>query len=96
LRQLVKTISVALLLALPSSCLDWSGGQGDWFLCEPCQTSDECGGPKDYCYENKEGQKFCVKDCSGGQACPDDWACYTVIRNAYSGKLCLPRDKRCP
>lgn len=86
-----------LLVALPG-CLDWSeeDAQGNWFLCQPCQTSDECGGPKDYCYENSYDERFCVKDCSSGQRCPAGWDCYTVIRNSYSGKLCLPREKRCP
>lgn len=48
----------------------------------PCLIDDQCGGPKDSCIKDKNGNRYCSKQCSkGGDNCPDIARCEDAGNN---------------
>ncbi len=63
-------------------------------LCEPCDTSDDCGGSGDLCLAIGDGT-YCGRDCSGEQGCPEGYTCRDLDDLGDGVRQCVPSDGWC-
>lgn len=68
---------------------DTAGSQ----LCQPCETSEECGGPEDLCLADMSGMTYCTSQCVSDVDCPEGFLCSPI--HGGTSKQCVPGSGRC-
>lgn len=65
--------------------------------CERCATPTECGGGGT-CVQLVDGLTYCMRQCGGGQECPQGFVCQTTNQTTADGGVlsaCVPSDRSC-